>query len=67
MSGDSQPRPNLLRTLWPCGSVNSRFLYVKIIAPFVTIDNRPFAASHSRGTKERAKDALGEDQGLTSF
>ena len=67
MSGDSQPRPNVLRTLWPCGSVNSRILYVKIIAPFVTIANRPFAASHSRGTKERAKDALREDQGLTSF
>ena len=42
MSGDSQPRPNMLRTLWPCGSVNSRNLYVKIIAPFVTIANRPF-------------------------
>ena len=67
MSGDSQLRPNVLRTLWPCGSVNSRFLYVKIIASFVTKDNRPFAASHSRGAKERAKDALGEAQGLTSF
>lgn len=67
MSGDSQPRPNMLRTLWPCGSVNSRNLYVKVIAPFVTKANRPFAASHSRGTKERAKDAIGKDQGLTSF
>ena len=51
MSGDSKPCPEVLRTLWPCGSVNSRILYVKIIASIVTKVNRPSAAIHSRGTK----------------